>query len=196
MRDSQLQAVPDDLKMLWNWNVVDACFLSEGWHITNRGMFAATCIGIGLLAVLLEALRRVNRQYDTFLYSQLRQVPMSSSSDSGVNSSLDLTTGPTESKTGRFSGVLRTPRSLRKHSGTAKKRITPIQQFVRVVLHVFIFGIAYLLMLLAMYYNGYVIISILLGTGLGKYLCDWIEISEDDLGGIGKMAECPTVCCG
>jgi copper transporter 1 len=182
--------------MLWNWNVVDACFIAEGWHITNRGMFAATCIGIGLMAVLLEALRRVNRQYDTYLYAQLRRVPMSSSSDSGVNSSLDLTTGPSETKVGRFASVLQTPRSLRKHSGTAKRRITPIQQIVRVVLHVLIFGIAYLLMLLAMYYNGYVIISILLGTGLGKYLCDWIEVSEDDVGNMGKMGECPTVCCG
>jgi copper transporter 1 len=35
------------------------------------------------------------------------------------------------------------------------------------------FAVAYIVMLLAMYFNGYIIISIFLGAGLGKFLCDW-----------------------
>lgn len=59
-------------------------------------------------------------------------------------------------------------------------------------------------MLLAMYFNGYIIISIILGTFLGKVMCDWMVVrlplageqsldgSEDEAHGISE----PTVCCG
>jgi solute carrier family 31 (copper transporter), member 1 len=39
------------------------------------------------------------------------------------------------------------------------------------------FAIAYFVMLLAMYFNGYIIISIFIGALLGKFLCDWEKIS-------------------
>jgi copper transporter 1 len=41
------------------------------------------------------------------------------------------------------------------------------------------FGVAYILMLLAMSYNGYIIISILLGIGVGHYLLDKPVVSSD-----------------
>lgn len=59
-------------------------------------------------------------------------------------------------------------------------------------------------MLLAMYFNGYIIISIIVGAFLGKVLCDWMVVklplvteqrfdeSRDEAPGISE----PTVCCG
>jgi copper transporter 1 len=59
-------------------------------------------------------------------------------------------------------------------------------------------------MLLAMYFNGYIIISIILGAFFGKVLCDWMVVrlplvgeqshdeSENEASGISE----PTVCCG
>lgn len=35
------------------------------------------------------------------------------------------------------------------------------------------FAVAYCIMLLAMYFNGYIIICIFIGALLGKFLCDW-----------------------
>jgi copper transporter 1 len=57
---------------------------------------------------------------------------------------------------------------------TVTFRASPLQQFVRSLIHAATFGLAYIVMLLAMYYNGYVLISILIGALLGKFLCDWM----------------------
>ncbi|KAK3934541.1 ctr copper transporter [Diplogelasinospora grovesii] len=110
------------ISMMWNWYTIDACFLSEQWQITTSGEFAATCIGVMLMVVLLEAFRRLGKEYDE--------------------------------------------RILRE--------FYPFQQIIRAVIHAATFGLAYIIMLLAMYYNGYVIICIVIGAGLGKFLCDWM----------------------
>lgn len=53
--------------MLWNWNTVDSCFISETWKITSAGMFAGSCIGVILLVMCLEFLRRSVKEFDRFL---------------------------------------------------------------------------------------------------------------------------------
>lgn len=42
-------------------------FLSSSWHVTSRGMFAGSCIGVICLVIVLEFLRRVAREYDAFI---------------------------------------------------------------------------------------------------------------------------------
>ncbi|CRK48122.1 hypothetical protein BN1723_001379 [Verticillium longisporum] len=77
-------------------------------------------------------------------------------------------------------------------------RASPVEQLIRAVLHTTFFGLAYIIMLLAMYYNGYIIISILLGAGLGKFLCDWL-VYKVETGAATQQAkgvEEPTGCCG
>jgi copper transporter 1 len=56
-------------------------------------------------------------------------------------------------------------------------RVTPLQQPARAVLHAVTFGLAYIIMLLAMYFNGYIFLSLVVGAGLGKFLCDWLEVT-------------------
>ena len=52
-----------------------------------------------------------------------------------------------------------------------------------------------------MYYNGYIIICIFIGAGLGKFVCDWlvVKISPDTLlernGKKPSGIEETTVCC-
>lgn len=53
--------------MLWNWETLDACFLTSTWRITTQAMFAGTCIGVILLAMALLFLRRAQKEYDAFL---------------------------------------------------------------------------------------------------------------------------------
>lgn len=132
--------------MLWNWYTIDACFLTPSWRITSGGMFAATCIGVALLVVALEFFRRLGKEYDAFIIRQFRR-----------NLSSKIVSGQ----------ALQTPTE-------ARFRATPLQQFTRAVLHAVVFGLAYIIMLLAMYYNGYIIMSIILGAGIGKFFCDWV----------------------
>ena len=53
--------------MLWNWYTVDACFISSTWHVRSRGAFAGSCIGVVLLVMSLEFLRRAQREFDRYL---------------------------------------------------------------------------------------------------------------------------------
>lgn len=72
--------------MLWNWNTIDACFLSPTWHIKSQGMFAGSCIGVILLTIVLEVLRRAAKEYDRSLIKKHAQhVALTSSHTSNVN---------------------------------------------------------------------------------------------------------------
>ena len=66
-------------------------------------------------------------------------------------------------------------------------RPTLLQQMLRAALHVVQFAVAYFIMLLAMYFNGYIIICILIGAFMGAFLFSW------DLAGHGEEV---SGCCG
>ncbi|KAK3985663.1 putative high affinity copper protein [Cladorrhinum sp. PSN332] len=197
------------ISMLWNWYTIDACFLSRSWHITSHGAFAATCIGVILMVILLEALRRIGKEYDEHIQRDFAArvalianggisggvASNSSSNENGVCPAA----GPA---VGSGSGAAEQGRSLAPQTVTF--RASPLQQLVRSVIHTATFGLAYIIMLLAMYYNGYVIISILIGALLGKFICDWmtktvvITAGGDALvkNGNASGIDEPTVCCG
>lgn len=132
--------------MLWNWTTMDACFLTESWHVTNRGMFAASCIGISFLAIALEGVRRISRDFDAHLARQLAALHIDD---------------------GWYGSGLAAPR-----------RVSALQQAIRAALYMVLVGITYILMLVAMQFNGWVIISILLGAFVGKFLCDWMTLGR------------------
>jgi copper transporter 1 len=56
--------------MLWNWNVIDSCFIAQSWHVKTKAMFAGSCIGVVLLVMLLEFFRRAVKEYDRYLIRQ------------------------------------------------------------------------------------------------------------------------------
>ena len=168
--------------MLWNWYTLDACFLTSSWHITSHGMFAGSCIAIIALVCTLEFLHRMGRRYDRYLLRehQMHQqaAPVSSSSKSSRN------------ENAKSSVSLMTKPELGNSSKPMTFRPNALQQMVRTLLHVLQFALAYVIMLLAMYYNGYVIICIFIGAFVGFFLFEWeritLEGTRDDA----------VVCCG
>jgi solute carrier family 31 (copper transporter), member 1 len=56
--------------MLWNWYTIDSCFIARSWHVKNKAMFAGSCIGVILLVISLEFLRRSVKEYDRYLLRQ------------------------------------------------------------------------------------------------------------------------------
>ncbi|KAK0389860.1 hypothetical protein NLU13_3433 [Sarocladium strictum] len=179
--------------MLWNWNVKDACFLSSGWHITSRGMMAASCIGIALLVVLLEFLRLMGKKYDAMILAQMKR---------RGNVILAATSPFSDEDTTNSKGARQSCRPATQSSARGRKivlRVSPVQQLLRAVLYAVTFFIAYIIMLLAMSYNGAVLISIVVGAGLGKFLTDWLSLTiesngEDDENKAEGIEEL-TVCC-
>ncbi|KAL7807886.1 Ctr copper transporter family domain-containing protein, partial [Trichoderma aethiopicum] len=165
------------ISMLWNWYTVDACFLSPSWRIQNRGMFAASCIGIVLLVASVEFMRRIAQEYDNFIVRQWHRQAAAASAHAVEESR----------------GSAAWPERL-------LFRATLLQQFIRAVIHAATFGAAYIIMLLAMYFNGYIIICIIIGSGIGKFACHWLSITIDLRPGEGegllpKPILQTTICC-
>jgi len=52
-----------------------------------------------------------------------------------------------------------------------------VEQIVRALMHMFQFAVAYFIMLLAMYFNGYIIICIFIGAFLGSLVFSWEPVS-------------------
>ncbi|RGP63772.1 ctr copper transporter [Fusarium sporotrichioides] len=163
------------MSMLWNWNTIDSCFIASSWQVKDNGMMAASCIGVGLLVVILEVLRLMIKKYDILIAQSMR----------------------------RHAAVLSKSHSLASEKYTSLPtnmvlRASPLQQILRAVLHAVTFGVAYFVMLLAMSFSGYIIVSIIIGAGLGKFVTDWPTLT------IGEHAEAKgttienqdtTICC-
>lgn len=158
--------------MLWNWNTVDACFLSSSWQILNNGMMVASCIGVALLVVTLEVLRHMIMVYDARILEQMRR--------RGAAVLASSAAVPVTDSAARDSDKDVYPPLPRRK---IVMRVSPLQQVLRAVLYAVTFGVAYVVMMLAMYLNGYILISIIIGAGLGKFLCDWLSctVGEDEL---------------
>ncbi|KAI1259924.1 putative high affinity copper protein [Xylariaceae sp. FL1019] len=169
------------ISMLWNWNTVDACFLSKEWQIKTQGGFAGLCIGVILLVMFLEGLRRLSKMYDRHMIRQ-HQKRATVLAAPPANGSAD----------GSLIAKAQAPLLV-----TAPFRPSISQQAVRALLHTLQFATAYWIMLLAMYYNGFVIISIFIGAYIGAFIFQWEQFSprSDRAVESGTIQEA-TGCCG
>ncbi|KAG6064626.1 hypothetical protein E4U32_008225 [Claviceps aff. humidiphila group G2b] len=178
------------ISMLFNLYTIDSCFLSSQWRITSNAAFAGSCIGVFLLTLLLELLRRSIKEYDRYLIRQHRSRHQTASSATG-------------STTGSATGSATPPNTTKNcaaavSSITCGKAIPPfrpnaLQQGIRAFLHLLAFFVGYILMLLAMYYNGYILLCIFLGAFVGAFIFQWEELLGDEP---TSAAQETTLCCG
>ncbi|KAI0169908.1 Ctr copper transporter family-domain-containing protein [Hypoxylon sp. FL1284] len=168
------------ISMLWNWNVIDACFISSSWHIKSRGMFAGSCIAVIVLGILLECVRRAAKEYDGYLVRKnATECAAPVQAGSARENADDSTKTPAQATTNAVS-----------YAGYRPKIY---EQALRALLHTAQFVVAYFLMLLAMYYNGYFIICIFIGAFIGSFIFQWEKLGGGRQTGV---ADEPTVCCG
>ncbi|KIW03465.1 uncharacterized protein PV09_05234 [Verruconis gallopava] len=166
------------ISMLWNWNTVDSCFIAASWHVTSKGMFAGCCVGVIFLVVALEFLRRCGKEYDRYLLREhQRKLAVVGTTTSSPCFSNAHAKNSTASIASRCAPVMRF-------------RPNVLQQAVRALVHMLAFAVAYFIMLLAMYYNGYFIICIFIGAYIGFFIFGWETVS------LGGPQEETTVCCG
>ncbi|KAI2618943.1 Ctr-domain-containing protein [Hypomontagnella submonticulosa] len=165
-------------QMLWNWDTIDACFLSESWHVHSSGGFAALCIGVVLLVVLLQALRRLARIYDQYLLSSHLKFAATTvlTANSSMNASTDTAHG----------ALIAKDSTLDRNAAPFRPNVW--QQTIRALLHTLHFAVAYWIMLLAMYYNGYIIICIIIGAFIGFFIFQWERVGPRDINKAGKDA--------
>lgn len=149
-------------------------------------MFAASCVGAAMLVVCLEFLRRVGHEYDAYLLRQFQRQLRRQQAALATATLANCCDGPAPTLGTQY----------------ATFRASALEQLIRAIIHGVTLGLAYIVMLLVMYYNGYIFISIILGAILGKFLCDWMvvripygnrEEKDEGRGPIGVAG--PTGCC-
>ncbi|KAL2211660.1 Ctr-domain-containing protein [Sarocladium strictum] len=177
-------AHPCKISMLFNFETIDACFLADSWQITSKGHFAGSCIGVILLTMTLEFLRRSVKSYDRYLirkheakYVGAADVP--AAADSGSDTA----------KNGNSSAAACTPMT-----SIPPFRPSIFEQAVRALLHMVQFAVAYIIMLLAMYFNVYIIICIFIGAFLGAFAFHWENLTNGGRQTTSAAREV-TVCC-
>jgi copper transporter 1 len=127
--------------MLWNWNTIDSCFIARSWHVRTAGAFAGSCIGVLLLVILLEALRRAGKEYDQFI--TWKHIQAHSASPAVASSAAQSSKGPVnDSASGSVDGLA--PAAC---APIPRFRPNIFQQAVRALLHTFQFAVAYFVML-------------------------------------------------
>jgi solute carrier family 31 (copper transporter), member 1 len=125
-------------QMLWNWYTIDACFISSQWRVTSAGIFALSCIGVILLVMSLEFLRRAVKEFDRYLIKQ------------HIAKAEAATTTATTAVRGSISS--KNDGSSRDVPVSACAPVPPFrpniwQQAIRALLHMVQFAVAYFIML-------------------------------------------------
>ncbi|KAJ0346514.1 hypothetical protein COL26b_004925 [Colletotrichum chrysophilum] len=146
------------ISMLWNWQV----------------------LGVFLLTISLEMLRRAVKEYDRYLIRNHQARYAGSGAGPSSESAGDNGKGPSTSVTAAGNASI------------PPFRPNVLQQAIRALLHMVQFAVAYFIMLLAMYYNGYIIICIFLGSYIGSFIFQWETLYD----GPTSAAKEATVCCG
>ena len=109
-------------------------------------MFAGSCIGVILLTISLEFLRRAQREYDGFVAGRQQRGHVTLTHDhSGISSN-----GSSSKQAIDIAAAAQGP-VVRRHARVVE--LLPVH-IIRSLLHMLQFAVAYFIMLLAMYYNG------------------------------------------
>ncbi|KAG5982293.1 hypothetical protein E4U43_006463, partial [Claviceps pusilla] len=136
------------ISMLFNLYTIDACFLSSQWRISSHAGFAGSCIGVFLLTLSLEMLRRAIKEYDRYLIRQhrSRHQPACLAAAAAAAAAAQVAgqeTPPSPGKRSAEAGVTTTVAG----NGAPPFRPSAPQQAVRALLHLLAFFVGYILML-------------------------------------------------
>ncbi|CAE7119268.1 unnamed protein product [Rhizoctonia solani] len=133
------------MSMLWNWQTIDACFVSAQWHVRSKG---------------IEACRRTARDYDRWVATQ-RKI--------------------------RFNN----------NASITQWDLKPTwkEQAIRGMFYGAQFSAAYILMLIAMSYNGFILFATFLGGFVGYTLFggDTLELGASNDAGAGGHTSAGTL---
>lgn len=171
------------MKMLGNWDTINTCILTSSWRNNTKAKFAGTCIGVAFWVMLTECVRRWAREYDRYIIAQAKRQVQQYEESLLAQNKVDPENGAKQGSRGTFQSLvpgLFTPRAMPAIPGgngqaATMHRLRPsvFQQIIRAVLYAIQFTSAYLIKLIAMTYNGYLIISIILGALIGYFFATW-----------------------
>ncbi|EJD54203.1 hypothetical protein AURDEDRAFT_109949 [Auricularia subglabra TFB-10046 SS5] len=149
-------------------NTIDACFISAQWRAHSTGAFAGSVLAVFILVILLETTRRAGRAFDRRIAEEYMARWAKSEASEGL-------------VVAQFARAVRCGLSSppERSNGINSRRPTIVQQAARSTLYMVQFGAGYMLMLLAMSYNGYILLfGIFLGAWAGFFLNAWDTVGN------------------
>lgn len=187
------------MSMLWNWYTKDVCFISDQWKTSTTAKFGGTCVGCFALLLAINWWRRILLQYKIYC-AELRREEVGDLIKAGVqinrrnepfkNNNLDK-------KNNMFVETMIPFMETWKHDWfwalnknltievDGKLYIYPsvLEHLLNCIGDTMEWSVHHVIMLLFMYFNGYVFISCMIGAGVGFMLFQYRNIN------IGKRGD-------
>ncbi|KFA80266.1 hypothetical protein S40288_04561 [Stachybotrys chartarum IBT 40288] len=130
------------MNMLFTWDTTNLCIVFSQWHIRSTTSLVFSLAAVVLLAMGYEALRSVSRRYEVAMNKRVESMPR----DESVTESTPILSGQNQSSAGQRAHVI-------------KAALYALQNFY-----------AFMLMLIFMTYNGWVMVAVSLGAFFGYVL--------------------------
>lgn len=158
------------MSMLWNWYTKDVCFIAESWKTSTKGIFAGTCIGVFGLLLAINWWRRILSQYKIYC-AELRSEEVDDFISAGGE--VTVKAPPSEAMTPFFQ-TLKHEWFWRLDKNLCVEVDGQIYIYPSIFEHLLYcvgdtmeWSVHHCVMLLFMYFNGYVFISCMIGAGIG-----------------------------
>ncbi|KAI9599132.1 Ctr copper transporter family-domain-containing protein [Syncephalis fuscata] len=136
------------MNMTFNWNIHGVCIIFDWWQIHGLGTMILSCVVVALITANYELLRSKARQYDARLVGAEISRQQAALNEENI--------GEDEPLQGRNRYI----------SFSVSKE----EHVVRSILYALQTGIGFLIMLIFMTYNGYLMFATVIGAGIGHFL--------------------------
>ncbi|KAK4097544.1 Ctr copper transporter [Parathielavia hyrcaniae] len=142
-----------NMNMLFTWDTTNLCIVFRQWHVTSNLSLIASLAAIVAICAGYEALREGIRRYEAMVSKRLDTAPLSGSPSPSPRHSVESAT-----ETAPF---------LAPATGQSREQVTRRAHVTKAVLYAVQNFYAFMIMLIFMTYNGWVMIAVSVGAGLG-----------------------------
>jgi copper transporter 1 len=141
--------------MIFNWQIEDTCVVFEWWHIKGPATFILSCIGVALIAAFYEWLRAYSNRIE---YKWKEAAFLAAARDDEQEEERNSTYA-----------------YYQQHAQLSRKR-----ECIKSIYYAILVAISFWLMLVFMTYNGYLMMAVVLGAGLGHFFFGngWLSASR------------------
>ncbi|KAL2136245.1 hypothetical protein VTI74DRAFT_4678 [Chaetomium olivicolor] len=143
-----------NMNMLFTWDTTNLCIVFRQWHITSNLSLVLSLAAIVAICAGYEALREGIRRYEAVLSKRVETVP------------LPRSPSPSPRHSGEVSHTERTP-FISLGAGQSRGHVARRAHVTKAMLYGIQNFYAFMIMLIFMTYNGWVMIAVSVGAGLG-----------------------------
>ncbi|KAG9285420.1 hypothetical protein G9A89_010895 [Geosiphon pyriformis] len=153
------------MNMLFNWQRENLCIVFKWWRVDSLFTLLIACLLVALLTASYEALREASRKYEQRIYEgelyRLRDHVSAGPLHSSRNSLED---------DGDLGANIYVKDDVPLLGAISTVKLTRRQQMTRSFLYALQVFISMFVMLIFMTYNGFLMISVVIGAGVGYYI--------------------------